>query len=176
MQVEAIESSLLHESARRLLDWADQELSSLDIRMSSREPKVRIRHWSIVAEISTINGSVWAKQNAPRFAYEGRLLELLNRHAPEHTVELLALDAERGYTLSKDAGDTLKGQSELTLALWKTLIDYYASIQHRLSEHAPEMLAASVPDLRATRIPSYFRSVLSLLDNDNELRKLIRLY
>lgn len=173
MQVELVEPSLLHESSRRLLDWAGHELSSLGIQMSSREPRVRTRHWSIVAEMSTINGLVWAKQNAPRFLYEGRLLELLNKNAPEHTVELLALDAQRGYMLSNDAGHALKGQSELTFTLWETLIDYYASIQHRMSEHAPEMLAVGVPDLRATQIPSNFRLMLTLLDNDSELRKLI---
>jgi hypothetical protein len=66
------------------------------------------RPWSVTHRVPTASGPVWFKANTMDCAYEAVLAEALARSRPDAVLEPLAVDAERGWMLTADAGTTLR--------------------------------------------------------------------
>ena len=75
---------------------------------------------------------------------------------------LLAVDLERGWMLMADAGDRLREfvERERDLACWLDMLPLYAGLQIDLADHADELVALGVPDLRLAALPSRFEQLL----------------
>ncbi len=81
--------------------WIEAQLHQLGRRVTGPIEQPHARPWSTVLRVPTDQGSVWFKANIPRLAYEAQVLKLLAREQPEAGPELLAVDAERGWTLTE---------------------------------------------------------------------------
>ena len=66
------------------------------------------RVWSGAVAFGTTLGPVWFKVNAAGTRHEPRLHRHLARLVPELVPDLLAVDEQRGWSLQRDAGPTLR--------------------------------------------------------------------
>lgn len=114
------------------------------------------RPWSSAIRLETTTGRTWFKVNGPGTAHEPALIGLLASVVPDLVPEVLAVDAERGWSLQRDAGPTLRsrwGPDELW-ERWPVLVRRYAEAQRVLADHFDAVLACGVPDLRPGRLPA----------------------
>ena len=94
------------------LDWVEAGLAAHGLRMTGR-PQVRLRPWSVLVRVPVAGrGAVWFKANPPASGFEGPLTAALARWVPEHVLEPLAVDADRGWSLLPDGGDLFRNVLE----------------------------------------------------------------
>lgn len=123
--------------------------------------------WSTVLRVPTRTGVVWFKENVPVFAHEAAVVELLAARAPDDLPELIAVDADRGWQLTRDAGTRLRDVPP-TAADWLTLLPRYANLQRSVSPDADRLVAAGAPDRRPAVVPGLFRELV-----ENEAERLV---
>ncbi len=141
------------------LGWVAGELEALGLR-STGEWRVRLRPWSVLVRLAVEGrGAVWFKANPPASAFEGPLTAALARWVPEHVLEPLAVDADRGWSLSSDGGPLLRdvlGREPANPRIWEEPLRQYAAMQHALTPHAREIERLGVPGTPATALPGVF--------------------
>lgn len=150
--------------------WIDDQLAAHGWRATGSVELLHERPWSAFARVPTDRGGAYFKAPAPAFRYEAALTQALARWRPDCTAPLLAVDRERGWLLSADAGPTLRTASpdaEGQLAHWIKLLPFYAEHQIEMAEHVPELLALGVPDRRLAVLPLQYDQ---LLDDTEALR------
>lgn len=148
---------------REFLDWVDDRLADLGIRVSGT-PTARVRIWSIVVGIPTADGSlVWAKANAPGNAFEGRFAVALAEWLPGETLPALAHDDDRGWWISPDGGVTLPRPQidEPPGAFRHESLCRFAELQQTLTDRVPEMLEIGLTDRRPDRLPAVLDELLA---------------
>jgi hypothetical protein len=120
------------------------------------------RAWSAFARVPTTAGLVYFKAASPMLRFEAALTQALARWRPDCTVPVLAVDVERGWLLSADAGVTLRSlmQSPADLWRWHELLPLYAQVQIDLTPRVPELLALGTPDRRLAGLPALFEQLL----------------
>lgn len=128
---------------------------------------VRLRPWSAFARVPTSNGIVYFKAPAPDCQYEAGLTQALARWRPDCTVQLLAVDLDRGWLLSADAGPTLHDASPSTdqLAHWLKLLPLCVELQIEMADHVPEILALGVFDRRLAQFPPLYAELMEAHEN-----------
>jgi hypothetical protein len=139
--------------------WARQELDERGI--TARELVwERLRPWSQVAKITTDTEPVWLKVNLGDTLYEAGLLRLLGTLVPVHVMVPLAVDAERGWSLTPHGGVTLR-ESHPTFdpTVWERLLAEYAQLQRALTPHVRDLLAVGVPDLPPEKLPDHLAAL-----------------
>jgi hypothetical protein len=122
--------------------------------------------WATVLRVPSPDGVLWFKANAPIQRFEAALTVDLAEAAPDVIVELLAIDAERGWMLMRDAGSRLRelvaGAEQLRR--WLTILPRYAELQLALASRVERFLALGVPDERLGGLAHHLRGVL--VDDD----------
>ena len=149
-------------SAAPLIAWMDQRLADAGLTRTGDVEERSVRPWAIVLRVPTTGGPVWLKTTGPEMASEARLYELLVRVAPEEVLTPLAVDAERGWLLLPDGGQSLGERldaSERVDALAAAL-PRYAQLQRDLAPHVEELLAIGVRDMRPEAMPARFEEAL----------------
>jgi hypothetical protein len=143
--------------------WMDAQLAAHGWHSLGPVELVRLRAWSAFARVSTNHGLVYFKAPAPDFQYEAALTQMLARWRPDCTVPLLAVDLERGWLLSADAGPTLQDVSPSTdqLAHWLKLLPLCVELQLEIAAHVPDLLALGVPDRRLTQLPPLYSQFIA---------------
>ncbi len=141
------------------VDWAAASLAARGLRPTG-EWRVRSRPWSVLARLS-VQGrdAVWFKANPPASAFEGPLTTALARWAPGHTLEPIAVDADRGWSLLPDGGPLLRDVLDRRTArpeVWEGLLSRYAALQHALTPRAREIERLGVPGVPVTELPGVF--------------------
>jgi Phosphotransferase enzyme family len=130
--------------------WLDEQLAAAGTERAGEIEQTHLRPWGTVLRAPTANGPVWLKAAAPNTAFEVRLYALLQRVAPEHVLDPIAVDVDRGWVLLPDGGPPL-GESlngaELAEAMTRAL-PQYAQFQRVLAPHAEDLLALGVADMR----------------------------
>jgi hypothetical protein len=128
---------------------------------------VRLRPWSAFARVFTTNGIAYFKAPAPDCQYEAALTEALAHWRPDCTVPLLAVDLERGWLLSADAGPTLDDASSSTdqLARWLKLLPLCVELQLEMADHLPELLVLGVPDRRLAQFQPLYAQLMEAHEN-----------
>jgi hypothetical protein len=150
--------------------WLDQASAWIDERLAGAglirdgAPAARARMWSVVARVPLADGGcVWFKANPPKSAFEPALLAALGRWAPEMALPLVAVDVERAWTLSRDAGahlgDLLRREPGAVSRL-APFVRRYAGLQIALGGRVEELLALGVPDLRPQIVADRFEALL----------------
>jgi Phosphotransferase enzyme family len=134
-----------------LTAWVGEWCAARGLTIREADP-VRSMPWASVVCFG-LDGDpqppvLWGKAVSPPMATELDLLPVMARLVPDAVLAPLALDRERGYLLLPDGGptvsDVLPGGA---LPEWRTAIIAYARLQHRLTRHADELLAAGAHDL-----------------------------
>ncbi|MEV6481581.1 aminoglycoside phosphotransferase family protein [Streptomyces sp. NPDC051576] len=146
------------------LDWAGRELAARGLRATGRQ-RVRLRPWSVLvripveADATTPTTIVWLKANPPAGAFEAPLTAALARWVPEHVLEPLAVDAERGWSLLPDGGALFRdvldhGPAEQRA--WEEPLRQYATMQRALIPYTKDLEQLGVPSARTTKLPQVF--------------------
>jgi len=142
--------------------WIRSRLGEGGIAVTGVIEQPHVRWWSTVMRVPTEDGLLWFKANAAPHAFEAGLLAILDRIAPGHVPELVALDPDRGWLLMRDGGQRLRElvRTSRDLHHWQTLLPEYAELQLALAPHAGDLLAAGVPDERLTALPVQIAALL----------------
>jgi len=108
---------------------------------------------------------VYFKANTSALRHEAAAVTLLAAHRPDCVEPLLAVDLERGWMLMADAGARLRGivERERDMTCWLEIMPLYAGLQIDLADHADELVALGVPDLRLSTLPMRFEQLLDTL-------------
>jgi hypothetical protein len=152
-------------------DWRTEAEEWIRTRASVTGPieQPHVYPWSTVLRVPSADGDLWFKATSLEVhGFEPELTEILAAEFPDRVTELVALDAERGWMLMRDAGTRLREllDSPDDLPRWEEILPLYAEMQIGLAPRADELLALGVPDERLAGIPS---KVETLLEDDEAL-------
>jgi hypothetical protein len=149
--------------------WIEEQLSVSGRESTGPVEVMHQRPWASFARIDTDKGTVYFKAPAPGSYYEAAVTEALARWRPDCNVPVLAVDLERGWLLSADAGVTLRSASPSVEQVehWVKLMPLCVELQLQMAEHVPELLAFGMPDRRLAKLPQLFAQ---LLEDDENLR------
>jgi hypothetical protein len=149
--------------------WIDAQLAARGWHGVSPLELVRLRPWSAFARVSTTNGTAYFKALAPDCRYEAALTQALGRWRPDCTIPLLAVDRDRGWLLSADAGPTLHSVSPSMdqLGHWLRLLPLCVELQIEMADRVPDLLALGLFDRRLDQLPHLYTQ---LMEADENLR------
>lgn len=124
--------------------------------------QAHLRPWSTALRVPTEDGILWFKANAPVHAFEAALTDRLASELPDRVVEVVGVDAARGWMLMRDAGTRLRelDGSPGQVRHWERILPLYAELQLEFSSSADELLGLGVPDHRLRRLPDLLDDVL----------------
>lgn len=129
--------------------WLDERLPPVGLTRQGPLLPVRVRFWSAVFQVA-VSGrghrQVWVKVGNPGQAFEGPLLQSLERIAAEQVVGPLVVDECRGWWVLPDGGPTLQEAAPRDRSLfWGELLEQAARLQRHLAPRRAELKA--VPGL-----------------------------
>ena len=157
-------------------EWIHAEAARLDLGAIGVIDQHHVRPWSTVMRVPTESGDVYFKANAAALQHEAAAVTLIAAHRPDCVPPLLAVDLGRGWMLMADAGDRLREtvERERDLSCWLDILPLYAGLQIDLADHADELAAVGVPDMRLSTLPSSFEKMLDDLGDlpEYDLRRL----
>jgi hypothetical protein len=142
--------------------WIHAELKRQSIDVTGPIEVLHLRAWSAFARVPTTIGIVYFKAPSPPDKFEAALMQALVRWRPDCMLPVLAIDLDRGWSLSADAGVTLRslGQSAAQLAHWHRILPLYVEVQIELAARVKELLALGVPDRRLVGLPQLYDQLL----------------
>jgi hypothetical protein len=136
--------------------WVRAQVAESGGRVVGDITQPRVRPWSTQLVVPTGAGLLWFKANCPALAFEPAVHRTLARLDPGEVDEPVAVDAERGWLLTRDRGTTLGDSHEATLDDWRAVVALAARLQRRLADHGPDLLAAGLPDCSPHTVPARF--------------------
>ena len=154
------------------LEWAQPEWlavarSWIEAQIGTRAitgelEQVHLVPWSTVLRVPTGEDDLFFKAASMSGTFEPALTMLLAKHWPDRIAEPVAVDLDRGWMLTRDAGTRLREQihSAADLHRWEAVLPAYAELQIGLAPRAGELLALGVPDRRLARIPVLLAELL----------------
>jgi hypothetical protein len=142
--------------------WIEAQLGAQGYRIAGAIETIHQRAWSTFARVATDKGVVYFKAPAPAFGYEAGVTQFLTRLRPDCSVPLLAVDLERGWLLTADAGVTLRAASPGVEQIehWVKVLPLYVDLQIDMTAHAPELLALGMYDRRPALLPDQYAALL----------------
>ena len=147
------------------VSWLDEGLNAAGMARTGEVEQPHLRPWATVLKAPTAHGPVWLKAASPTTAFEVRLCALLGRVAPDHVLEPIAVDLERGWVLLPDGGpplgDSASG-SDLAEAITRA-VPQYGELQRAVAPHAGELLELGVADMRPEAMPERFEEGLAAI-------------
>jgi hypothetical protein len=146
-------------------EWIHEQLTRLRADPVGTIDQLHVRPWSTVMRVPTETGDVYFKANTAALRHEAALVTILAARRPDCVPPLLAVDIERGWMLMADAVTRLRElvERERDLARWLEILPLYAGLQIDLADHVDVMVAAGVPDLRLSTLPSRYEQLLDTL-------------
>jgi hypothetical protein len=104
----------------------------------------------------------------PALALEARIVAVISSRRPEVVPPPLALDAERGWLLLRDAGTMLRDvvARERSVEPWLEVLSLYGGLQRSCEADVPALLAAGCPDLRLPVLPGRLAALADELADD----------
>jgi hypothetical protein len=144
-------------------DWIRSRLADLGTPVTGEIEEFRVRPWSVTLRAPTAAGARWFKANTTDCRYEAALAAALTRIAPGATLPPLAVDTERGWMLTADAGPTLRStlDADSRLATWVEVLQAYARLQRATQPHVATLLDLGVPDQRVALLPGHLAGLLA---------------
>jgi hypothetical protein len=150
--------------------WVTSSCADLGLVVTSSGERTHDQPWSYavtydVREVDGTDGQVWLKANGIGTRHEPRLISALSSLVPDLVPEVLAIDGERGWSLTRDVGPTWR--SAVSLAdqwpLWEDLVARYAAAQLALAPHLTELLATGVPERSPATLPHQAATLIAEL-------------
>ena len=143
--------------------WVEAHLAERGQEIAGELEQPHVQWWSTAIRVPATDGVYWFKASGAAGGFEARLTELLARLFPDRTAELVALDGERRWMLTRDAGtklrDLIGGRDDLTQ--FEQLLPRYGELQLALAERVDELLSLGVPDLRLATLPGLLRRAVT---------------
>jgi hypothetical protein len=146
--------------------WVADSCRPLGITLTGEWEQPHCRPWSSAIRFASDSGQLWFKVNGPGTRHEASLVATLGRLAPGLAPDVLAADAERGWSLTRDAGPLLRteaGPDELW-PHWEALVARYAEAQIALVPHRDELLATGIRELSPRTCPVVVRELFEELE------------
>lgn len=141
--------------------WIRGRLGERGITVNAVIAQPRIRPWSTQLAIPTDAGTYWFKANCAGLAFEAAVHARLAVLVPDEVDEPLAVDAGRGWMITRDRGFTLADLRTPTTRDWQHLLRAAARLQRRVAEHGPTLLAEGLPDCSPVTVPDRFDRMLA---------------
>jgi hypothetical protein len=141
-------------------EWVTGSCAELGLVIVVPGTRIQERPWSQVVGFGIraadgADGRVWFKSSGLGTRHEPALILALGSLVPELVPEVLAVDAERGWSLTRDAGSTWR--STFSVAgqwhLWEELLARYAAAQLSLAAHRTALRATGVPERSPATLP-----------------------
>ena len=148
---------------KQVTEWIHEELQRHSLRITGEIEQPRMLAWSTVLHVPTDQGKLFFKATAPETIYEAALTQALANWFPDCMPELIAVEAGRGWMLTRDGGEQLRATIRPTkdLVPWQPVILRYAQVQVGLAEHLTELLSLRLPDNRLNVLPGLFSELLA---------------
>jgi Phosphotransferase enzyme family len=145
--------------------WVAAQLAARGRRLTGEWEQPPARAWSSTIRFETTEGRVWFKVNASGTAYESALVALLGELHPGLASDVLACDAAKAWSLTRDGGPLLRSIAgpNLQWGRWERLLPWYAEAQLALAEHRPRLLSTGTPDRGPAQLPLEYRRLLGEL-------------
>jgi hypothetical protein len=143
--------------------WVEGRLAARGIHLTGEWDQPHARVWSSAIRFETTAGRVWFKVNGPGTAHEAALVRLIDERIPGLVPEVLAVDTERHWSLSRDGGPPLRslGGPDALWGPWEELVARYADAQLALAPERAAVLATGVPEVSPGTAPALARRLLS---------------
>ena len=141
---------------REVEAWIAEQLAREGHRISGEISQPRIRPWSTQLVVPTEAGQMWFKANCPGNAFEARLQQALAELVPGDVDPPLAIDASRGWMLTRDHGPSLGELHEPTVADWQEVVSQTAAVQRALVDQKAQLVGAGLPDYSPLTVPERF--------------------
>ena len=143
--------------------WIDATLADIGLETIGPIDHFRQRPWAALARVTTAAGDVYFKADAPSEAYEPALTQWLARARPGVVPEVLRIDADRGWLLTRDAGVSLFEQiaDPPDPTIWCEVLPLCAQLQLELLDSVDEFLALGVPDSRPAPLGEAYEDLLA---------------
>jgi hypothetical protein len=141
-------------------DWVADRLHEHGLAPSGTWDQPHAREWSSAISFDTTTGErVWFKVNGGGTSYEPRLVALLGELVPGLVPEVLAVDADRAWSLSRDAGPTMRTvhPPDELWSHWEAVLARYGRAQLTLGEHVDDMIDTGAPHLAPLQLVGHFR-------------------
>jgi hypothetical protein len=158
-------------------EWVTSSCADLGLVVASPGELLHNRPWSCavsyeIREADGTDGRVWFKANGIGTRQEPPLISALGALVPDLVPEVLAIDAERAWSLTRDAGPTWGAAIPVAdrWPLWEDLLQRYAAAQLALSAHRAQLLATGIPERSPATLPDQAADLvaeLSLVDADS---------
>lgn len=146
------------------LGWVERQLAAHGLEPTGRH-EVRLRPWSVLVRMPVRGGdAVWFKASPPAGAFEAALGAALARWVPDHVLQPIAVDTDRGWSLLPDGGPRLRdvlGGGPDDLRAWEEVLGRYAEMQRALTVRADALQALGVPGARTRELPEVFDRIVA---------------
>lgn len=145
--------------------WVAAEAHRAGLRLDGSRDQPHARPWSSAIVFGTDAGRIWFKVNGPGTTYEAGVVAILNRHTPDLVPRLIAVDTARGWSLSHDAGPTLRstGAPDQLWDRWIDVLQRYGAAQRALAAYVHELAGTGIRDLGPGAVPGALRRLVDEL-------------
>lgn len=142
--------------------WLREVAGDQAIDLSGPIAQIHVRPWSTVFRGPAGDSAVFLKACSVVQVHEPRVIELVAREFPDLVPGLVARHPIEPWVVLRDGGVRLRlampGAAQL--AVWRTLLPRYATLQRALLGRDAELLATGLPDRRLDRIPALLERVI----------------
>ena len=147
---------------RRDVDsWIGEQLADRGVEVTGPTVQPRIRPWSTQLTAPTDVGTVWFKASCAALAFEPVLQSELSRLVPGAVDEPLAVDADRGWLLTRDRRTTLGDSHEPTVDDWREVLGQAGRVQQAVASHGERLLATGMPDCAPSTVVDRFDRIVA---------------
>jgi len=144
--------------------WIVERLAERGVRVTGAIEQPHLYPWSTVLRVPASAGLVYCKATLSSFGHEPRLTAALAGWRPDLLPDVLAIDDERGWMLTRDAGPMLRTITRTdpsNLDPWLEILPRYAELQIEMIPRAGELLALGAFDHRLAVLPDHFALMLA---------------
>ena len=166
VSIERWSSPAFLEEAR---DWVRHACRDQGIELADGSVQPHCRPWSSAVRFETSEGPLGFKVNGPGTLHEATLVATLGDLVPDLVPAVLALDADRGWSWTRDAGPVMRSiaSPDQLWARWEGVLVRYAVAQIDLGNQVPALLETGVHEVSPTTLPDHaLRLVKELGDLD----------
>lgn len=155
-------SPAFHEQVR---GWVRARAADHGLELTGEWAQPHARPWSSALRFETTDGRIWFKVNGTGTAHEPALVRLLSARVPGLVPDVLAVDTDLGWSLTRDGGPMLREvfTPDLGWEPWEGLVVRYAEAQLTMATEREAVLAAGVRDVSPATVPGLARSLLEEL-------------
>lgn len=145
--------------------WVEAVCEEVGLALTGAFEQPHCMPWSSAFSFQSNDGSLWFKVNAVGTRHEPALVGVLAQLVPDLMPTVLATDPERGWSLTRDAGPTLRSTAppDQLWTDWEGIVGRYAEAQVQLAHDVPALLATGVPEVTPATLPTLFAELVDRL-------------